>query len=318
MSDNNKISYQNLCEEKKIPLFMQAWWMDAVCGRENWDVILSIRNNKIVGALPYHLIKKMVFKLILQPQLTQYNGMWIEVPLIVDEERRIFENEIQLDLLFQLERKSVHYYNQSYQYNFQYVGVLKKNDYKIKSRYTYVIEDISRPDQVFKSFSHAKQKHIRKSEHDLRVRYDISPDEFYDYHQKSLLQRGNKISYSKALFLSICAACFERRCGQIFGINDSEGNLHAAIFVVWDKQSAYDLISAIDINFKSSGASTLVVWEAIKYLSDKTAVFDFEGSMIESVANSFKQFGTVRKTYFNASKYYTKIFKPLLQIRLKE
>lgn len=37
----NKSKYRNLCAvEKNIPIFSQDWWLDAVCGEENWDVII--------------------------------------------------------------------------------------------------------------------------------------------------------------------------------------------------------------------------------------------------------------------------------------
>ena len=36
-----KEKYQELCKyEKSIPIFSKDWWMDAVCGEDNWDVLL--------------------------------------------------------------------------------------------------------------------------------------------------------------------------------------------------------------------------------------------------------------------------------------
>ncbi len=75
----NKQRYKIFCEEHpEIPLFMQAWWLDAVCAPEGkqWDVLLCEENEKIIGVMPYHLLKKWGFKVILQPQLTQYSGLW--------------------------------------------------------------------------------------------------------------------------------------------------------------------------------------------------------------------------------------------------
>jgi len=63
-------------KENSIPLFCQDWWMDAVC-LDEWDVLLVEEKGQIVAALPYHLRKKLGFRCIVQPQLTQYNGIWI-------------------------------------------------------------------------------------------------------------------------------------------------------------------------------------------------------------------------------------------------
>jgi len=48
-----------------------------------------------------------------------------------------------------------------------------------------------------------------------------------------------------------------------------------------------------------------VIWEAIKFLVNKTRSFDFEGSMVEGIENSYRQFATTQKPYFLIEKYYS-------------
>jgi len=37
----DKELYREFCQvEDNIPIFSKDWWMDAVCGEDNWDVIL--------------------------------------------------------------------------------------------------------------------------------------------------------------------------------------------------------------------------------------------------------------------------------------
>ena len=79
---------------------------------------------------------------------------------------------------------------------------------------------------------------------------------------------------------------------------DRDDNLHAAIFVVFDSKSAYYLISTIDPDFRNSGASTLLIKKAIEYLAPFTQRFDFEGSMIDGVENSFRRIGARQIPYF--------------------
>ena len=43
----NKEKYYTFCDiEKTIPIFSQAWWLDAVCG-DDWDVCLVEKGNEI-------------------------------------------------------------------------------------------------------------------------------------------------------------------------------------------------------------------------------------------------------------------------------
>lgn len=122
------------------------------------------------------------------------------------------------------------------------------------------------------------------------------------------------IVYSFELFERIYDGCYTHNAGRTIYAEDADGHIHAALFVIWDENSAYDLISTIDPDYRKIGAATLLVWEMIKFVADKTKVFDFEGSMIEGVENSFRQFGAKQHPYFNISKTYNKRLKVLKHV----
>ena len=76
MTDKEK--YRLLCETtNNIPIFSQAWWLDAVCGETNWDVILIEERNQIVAAMPFYRPLKHVISM---PSYTQTMG-----PLLFQE-----------------------------------------------------------------------------------------------------------------------------------------------------------------------------------------------------------------------------------------
>ena len=57
----NKDLYSKLCEnESTIPIFSKDWWLDAVCGDENWDVAIVEKGGEIWATMPYFIIKKFV------------------------------------------------------------------------------------------------------------------------------------------------------------------------------------------------------------------------------------------------------------------
>jgi hypothetical protein len=66
----------------------------------------------------------------------------------------------------------------------------------------------------------------------------------------------------------------------------------------------YYLIPCYDPQYKSSGASALLVLEAIKLAQRLGVAFDFEGSMIKGIANHYKQFGSTATYYYSVEKYY--------------
>lgn len=310
-----KEQYRDLCkEENSIPLFCQDWWMDAVC-MDEWDVLLVEEKGQIVGALPYHLRKKFGFRCIVQPQLTQYNGIWIRKKQVTaDYERISYEKKVFNKLIKQLEKLGLSFYQQCFHMSITNWLPFYWNGFKATTRYTYAINSIGNPEKVFSRFSPAKQRQVRKCEDKLHLSLDMRPDEFYSHHKQSLQERGEVISYSYELFQRIYKAAQNNNAGQIFAIKDDEGEIHSCLFVVWDKASAYTLLYSISPKHASSGASTLVIWEAIKFLVNKTKSFDFEGGMIEGVENSYRQFATMQKSYFLIEKYYSRLFKILFSI----
>ena len=56
-----------------------------------------------------------------------------------------------------------------------------------------------------------------------------------------------------------------------------------------------------DPEFRNSGATSLLMWNAIQFASTVSQIFDFEGSMIESVERFFRGFGAVQTPYFSIS-----------------
>src|SRR4051812_46334880 len=54
----NKEQYKLLCTKPTdLPIFLQDWWLDAVC--DNWDAAIVKNGDNISGVWPYPLEQKM-------------------------------------------------------------------------------------------------------------------------------------------------------------------------------------------------------------------------------------------------------------------
>ena len=305
MSKNNKQKYREFCLiENSIPIFSKDWWLDAVCGQNNWDVILVEKENQIVGALPYYIFHFFGKTIIKQPTLTQFNGVWLKYPKNLKYEDRLsYENIIMEDIIKKVESSGVAHYSQFFHYSFTNWLPFYWNNYKQTTVYTYVLENIKEHELILKEkFDYSKRKNIKKSFKIVKVKFDLSAEEFYNHHKESLKKQKESISYSYDIFFKIYTAVYARNAGKTIYAIDDDGNIHSALFIVWDAYSAYDLISTIDPDLKESGSVSLLVYEAIKHCSKYVDVFDFEGSMMKNVERSFRKFGAIQKPYFYISK----------------
>ncbi|WP_341875760.1 GNAT family N-acetyltransferase [Defluviitalea saccharophila] len=302
----SKQRYRDLCnKESSIPLFSQAWWMDAVCGKENWDVLLVEKGDEIFASLPYFFYKSNNLMNIMQPKITQTNGIWIKYPPNQKYTRKLaFEKDIINELVLKLEKLPIANFNQNFHYSFTNWLPLYWNQFKQTTRYTYVIEKLDDLDNVYNNFESRIRRLIKKASSLVEVKEDCDIETFYKINKKTFERQNIDIPYSLDFLRRIDKACQKRNTRKIFYAEDKEGNIHATIYIVWDRESVYYLLGGEDTKLRTSGAHALLIWKAIQFASTFAKRFDFEGSMIEPIERYFRAFGAKQKTYFNIQKNY--------------
>lgn len=305
-SVSNIEKYRKICEKEKVCIFLKPFWMDAVCGEGNWDVIIDEKEGCVRGVLVY-AYQKIAGKIrIIQPVFTQSSGIWIFYPENQKYERGLaFEREVMAELIEKLEREPLITYQQCFNIKVKNWLPFFWKGYKQTTYYSYRIMDISDPECVLQKFSSAKRRNVKHAQKiGVKVEEGWSAREFYLLHKTNLKCAGDKISYSYEQFEKIYKATMEEGAGKILCARDIDGVIKAALFCVWDEECAFNLIYTIAPEFRNSGAITLLIYEMIRRLSDRVKSFDMEGSMIENVEKSYSQFGTVQLPYFKIDKTF--------------
>lgn len=77
---NNKNKYEKWIENNYVTIYSQPWWMDAVCGEDNWDVWLYEEGGTIIAAMPFFITSRNGKRLITKAPLTQNNGIIFSYP----------------------------------------------------------------------------------------------------------------------------------------------------------------------------------------------------------------------------------------------
>lgn len=288
--------------------------METVCTGKQWDVALAKDGDTILGAMPFHFVRRLGFTLVLQPQLTQFLGpvyfedarqQHAKATLCDSDSHRLdFEKRVATELITQLEaiKPSATLIHTSPRITnwlpFYWQG------YRQTTRYTYRIPDIGNPDAVFSAFDKEKrQRKIIKTEKQTTVRFDMSPSDFAAFHSNYWRSKGCNDLLSEEFIIRVCTVALSRGQGVIGSLHDGEGKLLSARFVAFDNHSAFSLMSASDTQLHRSGHSETLMWALIKHLSGKTRAFDFEGSMDEGIEYFYRSFGAVQTPYFALSKY---------------
>lgn len=317
----NKETYKILCETEgaAIPLFLQYWWMEAVCKGKHWDVALvkNSENGKIDAALPYLLGSRFGLRFVLQPQLTQFNGPWFRQDVTRNENQRLeFEKSMVDQLLKQLDGLRLSYFEQNFSPIVTNWLPFYWSGFSQTTRYTYRIPDISDTEVVFSHFDKGRrQKPICRLENRYSLVDDLTAEQFAQFHEDYWKSRGEKDLLSQDFIISIAKSAIVRDQGLLFGLKDEDDVLRAARFVVYDENSAYSLLSALHPEHHENGTSPLLFWRLIQKLSGKTRAFDFEGSMNPGIEQSYRLYGAIQTPYFNITKCNNRIFDILLKFK---
>jgi hypothetical protein len=305
-----KNQYSELCKTESLPIFLQNWWLDTVCGTENWQPILIFdKNNQIIGASFYYNKIRYGFKTITQPILTPFSGVWMR-PFTGENERK--KQQYEADILKEMAEKlpKVHFFAQNFHFSLTNILPLHWAGFKNSIRYTYFFKDINDKNEIYKNFNENVTRNIKKGEN---LVFEPSDDvkTLYNLYQNSLEHAKSKISFSFHTLNLLYQAIKENKAGQIFEIKNAENQVVSACLLVWDKETAYLLI--LGNSRLHQGGATSLIWQLFPYLIAKNIKnLDLEGSMLPSVEKFYRSLGAERKPYFRISKTSNKLVEALL------
>jgi lipid II:glycine glycyltransferase (peptidoglycan interpeptide bridge formation enzyme) len=234
------------------------------------------------------------------PRLTQTLGPWLAPPEGKYAAKLARHKELMTAVFAQLPAHDL--FSQNFHHSITNWLPLHWQGFTQTTRYTYVIDELDDVDKVWAGFEAEARRDIRRAGQQLSVRCDLDIERFLDLNELTFKRQGKRLPYTRELVRRLDAACAERGLRRMFFADDAEGRMHAAVYIVWDQDSAYYLMGAADPELRNSGATSLLLWEAIQFAATVTRSFDFEGSMVESIERFFRAFGAKQKPYFHISK----------------
>jgi hypothetical protein len=313
---NGKDKYKILCNnEFSIPIYVRDWWLDTVCGENNWDVLLYEQKDRIEAAMPFYLPYKGI---ITMPDFTQTMGIWFNPEF---ESKKYSKNLYRKQLIckYFIENLPAHdYFFQNFHYSFTDWLPFYWKGYRQTTRYNYILPDIRNIDELWNNLSENIKRNTVKAQkkYHITIKQNISLEMFMELNRQTF-ERQHMKTLQPTILRKIIEVSRKRNQGDIWGAFDDQGRLHAAVFIVYQNNCAYYIASGTNSSLRKSGAHICVLWEAIKEVSKTVASFDFEGSMIEGVEYFFKSFGAIQMPYYTITKGKMSLIKKIF-IRFKQ
>lgn len=289
-----------IADRQNVSIFCTPWWLDATAGAGNWGMAVVKQNARTVASMPWVLQKNRLGLTVLsQPNLTQSLGPWISEPPgnAKYATKLAREKDLMQSLIEQLPR--YHVFQQSFAPEITNWLPFYWNGFKQTTHYTYRLSLTAKLDELWDGFQENIRTDIRKAEKKLvSVEATDDIDAFLAVNEKTFLRQGLRFPYSNDYVRKLYTACVANRAGKIFLARGHDGRVHAGNMIVWNQYCAYYLMGGGDPSLRNSGATSLAMWHAIQYASTVSRIFDFEGSMLQSVERFFRGFGAIQTPYF--------------------
>jgi hypothetical protein len=302
--DESKVEEYNdfVASSPQGTLFCTTWWLDAVAPGQ-YEVLSVKKGGTIHAAWPIVLFRRSVRGgFIGMPPLTPWLGILYRPPASPKLTTRL-SNEKELAVALIEKVPAFGSLAVNFHRSFDYWLPLYWQSFEQMTRYTYVLLDLSDLDVIWDGMRSNIRREIRKArKEDVGVTDITDIDSFLEIHKMTFERRGMKLPYDEEIVHRIDIACRAHNCRKMLAARGSEGDIHAVAYIVWDDKSAYYLMGGGDPDKRTSGATSLLMWEAIQFAATVTQAFDFEGSMIESVERFFRAFGATPCPYYAISK----------------
>ena len=281
------------------PIFHQPWWLDAVSAG-NWDAVTVERGGETVARLPFVVRGPRRLRMLTQPRATPFLGPWVARSPDAKYAKALSD---QMGLQAELESRlpAAAAFRQSFPPAMINALPFLWAGYRAEVAYTYRLEDLDSEAELWDGLSGNIRREIRKARRRVIVRDDLGPDDFYRIWCETLTRQGRPAP-SRDRLDRIDAACAARDARVALFACDEADRVHAVAYIVWDAEAAYYLLGGSRPELRTSGAASLLLWEAILRARQVSRVFDFEGSIIAPIDRFFRAFGGRQAPYLRVSR----------------
>ncbi|MGO9934866.1 MAG: GNAT family N-acetyltransferase [Steroidobacteraceae bacterium] len=273
--------------ESSFCLFQEPWWLNLTTDG-HWQEAVVANTQGVIARLPYRTLRRFGATIITQPRLTPYGGPWFRPSSAKAAHQFSERQKLTAELLSQLPRFDLFSQNLWPESGdwlpFHWAG------YSQRTGYTNWHRDLSNTDGLWNGFLDSTRREIRKAQ--KRVELIVSDDiERLCYlHERAFTRQGLSPPRERAFVRTVVEGAMRQGHARLTFAVDEQQNTHAVNLLVFDARSAHYLLGGSDPSYRTSGAASLLMWDAIQFAAGRTKLFDFEGSMVEGVARFFRGF----------------------------
>jgi hypothetical protein len=280
-------------------LFEEDYWLDAVAPGA-WLAVEVKSDGKVVGRLPVVQKARSGMRAVSVPTFTPWLGPWVRCTGGKPANEISHQHQVLTGLINQLPKAQRMVIPCAPELTnlmaFHWSG------FELRLGYTHRFDDLTSEEVLWKGMRDKTRNLCRKAEKLTVINRSASLNSFIAVLEKTFKRQEIDISKSFPLFERMDEVMARRQQRAIYSAEDAKGQVHAAVYVVFDDRHTFYLAGGGDPALRESGAHALAMWHAIKDSGARSKVFDFEGSMSPTIEHFVRGFGPRQVPRYTAEK----------------
>lgn len=294
----SKEEYRIFAEQNNLPLYHKPWWLDAVCNK-NWDAIVLKHGEAVSAVFPFYTPQKNYINM---PMFTMSLGPLIYYPDdMKNNKKHVYEKNLISKLLKAL--GDFKYFHSNFNPEITNWQPFYWHNFSCTVRYTHYIY-LTKDKNYLDLCTKKKKALLKKAKENFTVKFNtLNCKEFYREHCLKLKLQNKTINYQFKDLERIWNAGKVEKSLKVVATYNQNGSILGASLMAYDSKKAYSLIGFHEPGKKAKGSKDLT---KLAMMEEATRmgleIFDFEGSMIKSVAENIYSFGATQIPYFQITK----------------
>ena len=249
-------------------IFHQPWWLTAATGGDH-VVAVVMQSGRKIGSFPY-VLRPLSGRHSFcgMPRLTPFLGPAIDEGTGASCNRALRRAQTTRELLAQVPPCSG--FRHRLHRGTTDTLVYQELGYEASVQFTFEVA-AAPPHALWHRLRQPVRELLQRCEKPYRVNVIDDSALFTD----TLLATEGCTAHDRAIIESVCRATIGRGQGRIIAAETLAGTIVAAMFIVWDAQAAYCVLTARQRG--ANDAAALLVWQAIQHSAALGLTFDLDG-----------------------------------------
>lgn len=299
---NRKEWDEGLQNSREGMLYLLSGFMDQVA--PGWSAIEVRRDGKLMAGMPLFIKKKWGLQYAFQAPFAQFWGIWTDskyYPGTTVYKDVSHYRKVQKAIIDAIP-PGIRLFNYNFSPEYNYPLPFHWHGYELRQRITYHLDLNIEEEALHKDLASDLRYDLRRNA-DVETSLSLEPD-----HLLALVRKNRTTSKElmpqewEAILHKLSKWLLQSGNGEIRTAHKEGKLIAAALIGKYQDKRAY-LASAIEPEYRNSGVMVKLLWDCILHAkAENAALFDFEGSMIESIEAFFRGFSASPKSYLNIQK----------------